>query len=131
MVGFTKVTESWDMEAAQKLEYAAKQKEEGNVYFKAGKYKRADMICTFDEEQKKAGHFFKVTCHLNHASCKIKLNEFREAVALCSKVLKPEPTLEIDPDNREVTTKLLRLKNLRTFHDKKDAALYANMMTEL
>ncbi|RZC50360.1 hypothetical protein C5167_018788 [Papaver somniferum] len=170
MVGFTKVTESWDMEAAQKLEYAAKRKEEGNVYFKAGKYKRAslryDMAAkyvefesTFDEEQKKAGHFFKVTCQLNNASCKIKLKEFREAAALCTKVLKLEPSnikalfrraqaymetidldlaeldlkkaLEIDPDNREVTTQLLRLKNLRTFHDKKDAALYANMMKKL
>ncbi|MCL7039506.1 hypothetical protein MKW94_024613 [Papaver nudicaule] len=170
MVGFTKVTESWDMEAAQKLEYAAKRKEEGNIYFKAGKYKRAslryDMAAkyvefesTFDEGQKKVGHFFKVSCHLNNASCKLKLKEFREAASLCTKVLKLEPSNikalfrraqaymetidldlaeldlkkahEIDPDNREVTTQLLRLKNLRSFHDKKDAALYANMMKKL
>ncbi|PIA42700.1 hypothetical protein AQUCO_02000270v1 [Aquilegia coerulea] len=43
MLGFTKVTESWDMEPDEKLEYAAKRKEEGNVYFKAEKYRRAAL----------------------------------------------------------------------------------------
>ncbi|KAF5178898.1 Peptidyl-prolyl cis-trans isomerase fkbp62 [Thalictrum thalictroides] len=38
ILGFTKVTESWDMEPDEKLEYAAKRKEEGNAY---GKYQRA------------------------------------------------------------------------------------------
>ncbi|OVA20352.1 Peptidyl-prolyl cis-trans isomerase [Macleaya cordata] len=170
VVGFTKVTESWDMEAAQKLEYAAKRKEQGNAYFKDGKYKRAslryDMAAkyvefdsTFTEEQKKAGNFFKVSCNLNNASCKLKLKEFREAATLCSKVLKLEPSnikalfrraqaymettdldlaeldlkkaLVIDADNGEVKQQLQRLKNLKSYYDKKDSTLYANMMKKM
>nr|DAD44682.1 TPA_asm: hypothetical protein HUJ06_002912 [Nelumbo nucifera] len=102
VVGFTKVTESWDMEPEEKLVYAAKRKEEGNAYFKQGKYQRAslryDMAAkyvefdsTFTDEQKKTGKFFKVSCHLNNAACKLKLKEYREAANLCSKVLKLEP----------------------------------------
>ncbi|KAF9614383.1 hypothetical protein IFM89_018282 [Coptis chinensis] len=102
MLGFTKVKESWDMEADEKLEYAAKRKEEGNSYFKAGKYSRAglryDMAAkyvefdsTFSAEQKKLGKFFTVTCNLNHALCQLKLKEFTEAAKLCTKVLKLDP----------------------------------------
>ncbi|KAK1264701.1 Peptidyl-prolyl cis-trans isomerase FKBP65 [Acorus gramineus] len=101
MVEFTKVKEPWDMEPEQKIEYAAKRKEEGNLYFKAGKYQRASLRydtavkyvefdAVFNEEQKKMGKFFKVSCNLNNAACKIRLKEFREAVALCSRVLQLE-----------------------------------------
>lgn len=33
--------ESWDMSTEEKIEDAGKKKEEGNVFFKAGKYERA------------------------------------------------------------------------------------------
>ena len=33
--------ETWDLKTPEKLEVAAKRKEEGNVLFKAGKYARA------------------------------------------------------------------------------------------
>lgn len=37
------VKESWDMEPEEKIEYAAKRKQEGNAYFKDGKYQRASL----------------------------------------------------------------------------------------
>lgn len=33
--------EAWDMNTPEKIEAAGKKKEEGNAYFKAGKYERA------------------------------------------------------------------------------------------
>ncbi|KAJ8644726.1 hypothetical protein MRB53_006474 [Persea americana] len=101
LVAFTKVKESWDMEPEEKIEYAAKRKQEGNAYFKDGKYQRASLRYEmaakyvefdniFTKEQKMLGRFFKVTCNLNNAVCMLKLKEFREAAKLCSEVLKLE-----------------------------------------
>ncbi|XP_049931515.1 peptidyl-prolyl cis-trans isomerase FKBP65-like isoform X2 [Nymphaea colorata] len=170
MVDFTKVKESWDMEPEEKIEYAGRRKEEGNAYFKAGKYERAslrfDMAVkyvefesTFSEEQKKIGKFFKVTCSLNNAACKLKLKKYREAAKLCTNVLKLESqnvkalfrraqayiettdfdlaeldlkkALEIDPDNRELKSEYARLKKLQAYYDKKDSKLYASMVEKL
>ncbi|KAK9130939.1 hypothetical protein Sjap_011426 [Stephania japonica] len=170
MVGFTKITESWDMNPEQKLEYAAKRKEEGNTYFKSGKYRRAslryDMAVkyvefesTFDEEQKNLGKFYKVSCNLNNAACKLKIKDYKEAANLCSKVLKLEPSNvkalfrraqaymenldldlaaldlkkanEIDPSNGDVTQQLQRLQNMQSYYDKKESKLYVNMIEKL
>ncbi|KAK9099001.1 hypothetical protein Syun_026046 [Stephania yunnanensis] len=166
----TQITESWDMNPEQKLEYAAKRKEEGNAYFKAGKYRRAslryDMAVkyvefesTFDEEQKKLGKFYKVSCNLNNAACKLKMKDYKEAANLCSKALKLEPTNvkalfrraqaymenldldlaaldlkkanEIDPSNGDVTQQLQRLQNMQSYYDKKESKLYVNMIEKL
>ncbi|CAN6456364.1 unnamed protein product [Victoria cruziana] len=170
MVDFTKVKESWNMEPEEKIEYAGRRKEEGNAYFKAGKYVRAslryDMAVkyvefesTFSEEQKKIGKFFKVTCSLNNAACKLKLKKYREAVKLCTNVLKLESqnvkalfrraqayiettdfdlaeldlkkAMEIDPENRELISEYAKLKKLQAHYDKKDSKLYASMIEKL
>ncbi|KAL6003154.1 hypothetical protein ACLOJK_023377 [Asimina triloba] len=52
---------------------------------KAAKYVEFDS--TFNDEQKKLGKIFKVTCNLNSATCKLKLKQYREAAKLYSKVL--------------------------------------------
>lgn len=43
------------------------------------------------EEEKQQAQVLKVSCCLNCAACKLKLEEFRVAVDLCSKVCKLAP----------------------------------------
>ncbi|GBG79509.1 hypothetical protein CBR_g29656 [Chara braunii] len=101
MVSFVKEKESWDMDNAEKVETAAKRKEEGNALFKAGKIVRAskkyekavkliDYDSSFDDEQKKVAKALKIACNLNNAACKLKLKQFNETVKLCSKVLESD-----------------------------------------
>eukprot|EP00249_Psilotum_nudum_P018292 c26731_g1_i3 orf=565-2328(-) len=98
LVSFTKDKESWDMDTPEKLEAAAKKKEDGNVLYKIGKYVRAakkyekaakyiEYDTSFSDEQKKQSKTLKVSCHLNNAACKLKLKDYSETVKLCTKVL--------------------------------------------
>lgn len=102
LVSFMKEKEFWEMNAAEKLEAAAKKKEEGNALFKVGKYWRAskkyeraanfiEQNQAFSEEEKKQGEALRVSCYLNSAACKLKLKDFRVVVDLCTKVLELEP----------------------------------------
>ncbi|KAL0451916.1 UNVERIFIED_CONTAM: Peptidyl-prolyl cis-trans isomerase FKBP65 [Sesamum latifolium] len=104
MVSFLKEKESWEMNTEEKIAAAGKKKEEGNVWFKAGKYKRAskryekavrfiDFDSNFSEEEKEKAKVLKVSCNLNNAACKLKLKDYKEAEKLCTKVL------EIDGKN--------------------------------
>lgn len=104
MVSFTKEKESWEMSTPEKIEAAAKRKEEGNAVFKAGKYERAskryekavkfvEYDSTFNEEEKKQAKALKITCNLNNAACKLKLKDYKQAEKLCTKVL------ELDGNN--------------------------------
>ena len=85
------------METTEKLETAAKRKEDGNALFKAGKYARAakryekavklvEYDTNFDDAQKKQAKALKVSCNLNMAACNLKLKEYREVVKLTTKV---------------------------------------------
>ncbi|KAL5978970.1 hypothetical protein ACLOJK_018865 [Asimina triloba] len=87
-----------DFDLLPKPLQSGKRKEEGNAYFKDGKYARASLTydkttkyvefdSTFNDEQKKLGKNFKVTRNLNSAACKLKSKQYREATKLCSKVL--------------------------------------------
>ncbi|PWA88994.1 70 kDa peptidyl-prolyl isomerase [Artemisia annua] len=101
---FIKDKESWDMTTTQeKIEAAGKKKEEGNAFFKAGKYKKAvkryekaakfiEYDTNFEEEEKKQAKALKITCNLNNAACQLKLKEFKQAEKLCTKVLELEST---------------------------------------
>ncbi|XP_073279860.1 70 kDa peptidyl-prolyl isomerase-like [Primulina huaijiensis] len=104
MVSFVNEKESWELSKEEKIPAAGKKKEEGNRWFRAGKYKRAskryekavafiDYESSFSDEEKEQAKALKVTCNLNNAACKLKLKEFKEAKNLCDKVL------EIDVDN--------------------------------
>ncbi|KAK2971421.1 hypothetical protein RJ640_025371 [Escallonia rubra] len=103
LVSFVKDKESWDMNTEEKIEAAGKKKEEGNAFFKAGKYAKAakryekaakfiEFDSSFGEEEKKMAKALKVTCNLNNAACKLKLKDYKQAEKLCTKVLELEST---------------------------------------
>ncbi|XP_071701193.1 peptidyl-prolyl cis-trans isomerase FKBP62-like [Rutidosis leptorrhynchoides] len=103
LVSFVKDKESWDMTTPEKIEVAGKKKEEGNTYFKAGKYLKAakryekavkyiEYDTNFSEEEKKQTKALKVSCNLNDAACKLKLKDYKQAQKLCTKVLELEST---------------------------------------
>lgn len=104
LVSFDKEKESWEIkDNAEKIEAAAKKKDEGNVWFKMGKYSRAskrygkalDFIeyeSSFSEEEKQLSKPLKLSCKLNKAACKLKLKDYKEAKELCTKVLEMDST---------------------------------------
>ncbi|KAK9944699.1 hypothetical protein M0R45_010255 [Rubus argutus] len=101
LVSFVKDKESWDMNTPEKIEAAGTKKEEGNAFFKAGKYAKAskryekavkyiEYDTSFAEEEKKQAKALKVVCNLNDAASKLKLKEYKQAEKLCTKVLELE-----------------------------------------
>ncbi|XP_047069821.1 peptidyl-prolyl cis-trans isomerase FKBP62-like [Lolium rigidum] len=104
LVSFEKEKESWDLKSnSEKLEAAAKKKEEGNVWFKMGKYTKAskryekavkyiEYDSSYSEDEKKQSKALKININLNDAACKLKLKDYKEAVKLCTKVLELEST---------------------------------------
>ncbi|XP_038693876.1 peptidyl-prolyl cis-trans isomerase FKBP62-like isoform X2 [Tripterygium wilfordii] len=98
LVSFVKEKESWDMSVQEKIEAAGTKKEEGNAFFKAGKYFKAskryekavkyiEYDSSFGEEEKKQAKALKVACNLNGAACKLKLKDYKQAEKLSTKVL--------------------------------------------
>ncbi|KAG8063918.1 hypothetical protein GUJ93_ZPchr0004g39060 [Zizania palustris] len=104
LVSFDKEKESWDLKSnAEKIEAAAKKKDEGNLWFKMGKYAKAskryekaakyvEYDSSFSDDEKKQSKALKVSSKLNNAACKLKLKEYKEAQKLCTKVLELEST---------------------------------------
>lgn len=101
MVSFIKEKESWDMSTEEKISSAEKKKEEGNIWFRNGKYKRAskryetavgfiDYDHSFNGEEKEKAKVLKISCNLNNAACKLKLKNYKEAEKLCTKVLETD-----------------------------------------
>ncbi|KAK3154129.1 hypothetical protein QOZ80_2BG0186510 [Eleusine coracana subsp. coracana] len=104
LVSFDKEKESWDLkDNTEKIEAAAKKKDEGNVWFKIGKYARAskrygkalnfvEYDSSYSEEEKKLSKALKISCKLNNAACKLKLKDYKEAKELCTEVLELDST---------------------------------------
>ncbi|KAL5213803.1 hypothetical protein ABZP36_002955 [Zizania latifolia] len=104
LVSFEKEKESWDLKSnAEKIESAAKKKDEGNVWFKMGKYAKAsrryekaakyvEYDSSFSDDEKKQSKAVKVSSKLDNAACKLKQKEYKEAEKLCTKVLELEST---------------------------------------
>lgn len=104
LVSFDKEKESWDLkDNDEKIEAAAKKKDEGNVWFKMGNYPRAskrygkalnfiEYDSSFSEEEKQPSKALKVSCKLNNAACKLKLKDYKEAKELCTEVLELDST---------------------------------------
>ncbi|XP_024162746.1 peptidyl-prolyl cis-trans isomerase FKBP62 isoform X4 [Rosa chinensis] len=169
MLDFIKERAPWELSNHEKIEAAGRKKEEGNLLFKKGKYHRAgkkydkaadyvseDVI--FGDDELKLAKTLRVSCWLNGAACSLKLNDFQEAIKLCSKVLGVEfhnvkalyrraqayleisdlfsaeldikKALEIDPQNREVKLIEKKLKQLQAESNKRDAKLYSNIFAK-
>ncbi|KAL6216712.1 hypothetical protein ACLB2K_009931 [Fragaria x ananassa] len=169
MLDFIKERAPWELSNQEKIEAAGRKKEEGNLLFKIGKYHRAgkkyekaadyvseDVI--FGDDELKLAKPLRVSSWLNGAACSLKLNDFQEALKLCSKVLDVEfhnvkalyrraqaymelsdlfsaeldikKALEIDSQNREVKVIEKKLKQLKAESNKRDAKLYTNMFAK-
>ncbi|KAL5188065.1 Peptidyl-prolyl cis-trans isomerase FKBP65 [Glycine soja] len=98
LLSFVKEKESWDLNTQEKIEAAGKKKEEGNAFFKVGKYERAskryekaikfvEYDSSFSDEEKQQTKALKITCNLNNAACKLKLKDYKQAEKMCTKVL--------------------------------------------
>ncbi|WCJ35596.1 Peptidyl-prolyl cis-trans isomerase FKBP65 [Euphorbia peplus] len=170
MLDFVKEKVPWEMNNQEKIEAASRKKEEGNVLFKSGKYQRArkkydkaaDCVVeegSFGDDEQKLVKSLSVSCWLNGAACSLKLNDFQEAIKLCSKVLDNEfnnvkalyrraqayietsdlvsaeqdikKALEVDPGNREVKSLQKTLKQLEAESNKRDAKFYSNMFARM
>lgn len=170
MLDFVKEKAPWEMSDQEKIETAGRKKEEGNLLFKSGKYqqarkkydKAADYVSEcgiFGDGDHKVVETLQVSCWLNGAACCLKLNNFRGAIKLCSKVLDIEfhnvkalyrraqaymktadldlaqldikKALEADPQNREVKLMQKNLKQLQGESNKRDAKLYSNMFAPM
>ncbi|CAN6238159.1 unnamed protein product [Urochloa humidicola] len=104
LVSFDKEKDSWDLKNnAEKIEAAAKKKDEGNLWFKVNKYARAskrykkalsfiEYDSSFSEEEKQLSKPLKISCKLNNAACKLKLKDYKEAKELCTEVLELDNT---------------------------------------
>nr|CAB3449791.1 unnamed protein product [Digitaria exilis] len=104
LVSFDKDKDSWDLKNnTEKIEAAARKKDEGNVWFKEGKYARAskrykkalsfvEYDSSFSEEEKQLSKPLKISCMLNNAACKLKLKDYKEAKELCTEVLELDST---------------------------------------
>ncbi|KAJ6685793.1 PEPTIDYLPROLYL ISOMERASE [Salix purpurea] len=170
MLDFIKEKKPWEMNNQEKIKAAETKKEEGNLLFKSGKYLRAgkkyDKAASyvgeeevFGDDEQKLVTALRVTCWLNKAACSLKLNDFKGAIKLCSKVLDIEfynvkalyrraqalieaadlvsadmdikKALEVDPHNREVKLIQKTLKQLQAESNKRDAKLYSNMFEHI
>ncbi|KAJ8641324.1 hypothetical protein MRB53_018018 [Persea americana] len=170
MVDFTQEKQPFEMSNYERIEAAGKKKEEGNRLFKGGKYKQAmrryDKAAEYvsedryyEDDEEKAVKPLRVSCWLNHAACSLKLNDFHEAIKLCSKVLDVEShnvkalyrraqaymettdldlaeldvkkALELDNNNREVKSIQKTLKQLQVQCNKREAKLYGNMFVRM
>ncbi|KAJ6822804.1 70 kDa peptidyl-prolyl isomerase-like [Iris pallida] len=113
----------------------------------------------FENGEEKLFKSLRVSCWLNHAACCLKLKDFQETIKLCSKVLDIEicnvkalyrraqaymeagdlcsakldvqKALEVDPQNRELKSLLLTLKQQQLENNRRDAKLYANMFERM
>ncbi|XP_024963219.1 peptidyl-prolyl cis-trans isomerase FKBP62-like isoform X1 [Cynara cardunculus var. scolymus] len=97
VIDFEKEKAPWEMANHERIEEAGKKKEEGNVLFKNGKYQRAakkyDKAVDYVSEEgllgddvQKLVKSLRVSCWLNGAACSLKLNDYQEAIKLCSKL---------------------------------------------
>ncbi|KAK4800621.1 hypothetical protein SAY86_021108 [Trapa natans] len=166
MLDIIKEKAPWEMNNKERIEAAEQKKEEGNHLFKYGKYQRAakkynkaaDYVGEdndFGDDDLKPVIALRVSCWLNGAACNIKLNSFKEAINLCSKVLDIEfqnlkalyrraqafmenadlllaevdikKALEVDPANREFKSLYIKLKRLQADSNRRDAKIYVNM----
>ena len=95
---FEKTKESWDMSNDEKYEASIVKKDQGNVYFKAGKNERAlkryeaclkliEYDTQFPDELKEKCKVVKLATYSNCAAVMLKLKRYKDALEKCNKAL--------------------------------------------
>ncbi|XP_021852701.2 peptidyl-prolyl cis-trans isomerase FKBP65 isoform X2 [Spinacia oleracea] len=96
LLDFTKEIPVWKMDTQEKIQACDKKKQEGNALFKEGKFwlasKKYDKAAkciefnhSFSDEEKRITKALLLSCNLNNAACKLKLEDYVEAAGLCTK----------------------------------------------
>ncbi|KAH7556829.1 hypothetical protein JRO89_XS11G0000800 [Xanthoceras sorbifolium] len=114
---------------------------------------------SFSEDEKCLAKGLMISCNLNNAACKLKLEEYSQASKLCTKVLEVDPSnvkalfrrsqaylktnelekaeadikraLTIDPNNREVKVEYKELKEKQRQYAKYQAGIFSTMLSKM
>ncbi|KAL5540767.1 hypothetical protein UlMin_044090 [Ulmus minor] len=141
LVSFEKEKESWDLNTEEKIVAAGRKKKKGNVLFKVGKYARAskrydktvkfiEYDTSFSEVEKKQAKALKVACNLNNVACKLKLENYKQAENLCTKVLLEAQGKNVKALYRRAQLEYKKLEKLKEYN-KKEAKFYGNMFAKM
>lgn len=98
---FEKAKDSWDMEKAEKIEWAGARKDVAASLFKKGRYilalerykKVVDLFSyldSYEDDLKEKAKELKKACELNRAACFLKTKDYAEAKKSCITVLKDD-----------------------------------------
>ncbi|KAK3026330.1 hypothetical protein RJ639_041379 [Escallonia herrerae] len=126
-------------------------------FTKAIKYIEFDH--TFNDVEKCQSNALRLSCNLNNAACKLKLEQYPEASRLCTEVLELDPSnvkalfrrsqaylrtsqlenaeadikraLSIDPDNREVKLGYKELKEKQKQYVRYEAEICSTMLSKM
>ncbi|KAL5809823.1 hypothetical protein ACOSQ4_026391 [Xanthoceras sorbifolium] len=170
LLDFTKEKPFWKMDTQEKIEACQRKKHDGNLLFKDGKFWRAskkyekavkfiEFDHSFSEDEKCLAKGLMISCNLNNAACKLKLEEYSQASKLCTKVLEVDPSnvkalfrrsqaylktnelekaeadikraLTIDPNNREVKVEYKELKEKQRQYAKYQAGIFSTMLSKM
>lgn len=170
LLDFTKEKPVWKMDTQEKIEACEKKKQEGNTMFKAGKFwlaskkyekavKCIEFNHSFSDEEKHLANALLLSCNLNNAACKLKLEDYIGAATLCTKVLELDPdnikalfrrsqaylhisdlekaeadskrALTIDPNNKDFKLVLQVIKTKEKEHAMRQAQLFSTMISKM
>ncbi|XP_061369920.1 peptidyl-prolyl cis-trans isomerase FKBP65-like [Gastrolobium bilobum] len=170
LVDFVKEKPFWKMDTQEKLEAGERKKHDGNLLFKAENFKRAskkyekavkyiEFDHSFNEDEKRQANTLRLSCNLNNAACKLKLEEYTEATRLCTKVLEQDPlnvkalyrrcqaylktselekaeadirrALITDPNNREIKLEYKELKRKQKEYSRYEADIFSTMLSRM
>ncbi|XP_024031211.1 70 kDa peptidyl-prolyl isomerase [Morus notabilis] len=170
LIEFTKEKPFWKMDTSEKLEFCERKKHDGNLLFKAGKfwcaskkYEKENYLIEFDhsftDDEKYQAQTLWLSCQLNNAACKLKMDEFLQASKLCTKVLEVDPfnikalyrrsqaylriselekaeedirrALRIDPNNRDVKLVHKELKDKQMEYVKYQSEIFSSMLAKM
>ncbi|CAI8613777.1 unnamed protein product [Vicia faba] len=170
LVDFVKEKPFWKMDTQEKLEACELKKHDGNLLFKAKSFRRASMKYekaakyiefdhTFSDDEKRHANTLRLSCNLNNAACKLKLEEYTGASKLCTKVLEQDPlnvkalyrrcqaylktsdlekaeadikrALILDPNNRDIKLEYKELKLKQREYNKYEAGIFSTMVSKM
>ncbi|CAA0827513.1 Peptidyl-prolyl cis-trans isomerase FKBP65 [Striga hermonthica] len=168
LIDFTKEKPFWKMDAQERINACQAKKNYGNILFKAGKFllasKKYDKECDLGmkkeiDDEKAQAKSLRLSCYLNEAACKLKLEEYQEVSRLCTTVLDLDPNnvkalfrrsqaymrtsdlekaegdinqaLLLDPNNREVKIKCKELKEKQRQYAEHEAKMFSTMISRI